>query len=236
MLLIIRSLVFNVIFFTVFTLSMIVAAPILLTNGRCVFLFWRYFSKLLSWITRVFGGINVEIDGAENIGQKPAIYAMRHESAWETLMLVHKFEQPIFVMKKELFSIPIFGPMARKSGAISIDREHGVQALTSALKQIKERVAEGHEVVIFPEGTRMPAGKFSGIKRGIALFYRVANCPVIPIVHNSGKFWPPRGFIKHPGTIKMKVFPAIQPGLPQDEFMKKLNDTFRTGIEELIEG
>lgn len=235
MLLVLRSLIFNIIFFTVFALSMVAAAPILLTNRKCVFMFWHYFSKILGWITRVFGGIKLHIDGAENLVSGPAIYAIRHESAWETLTLVHMFEQPIFVMKKELFSIPIFGPMARKSGAISIDRAHGVQALTSALRQIKQRIAEGHVIVIFPEGTRMPTGEFSGIKRGIALFYRAANCPVIPVVHDSGKFWPPHGFIKRPGTIKMKIFPAIRPGLNQDEFLQKLNSTFRTGVEELIE-
>lgn len=233
MLLILRSLIFNVVFYVVFAVAMIVALPILFMGREPVFIFWHYFSKVLSFTTKIFGGISVKIEGEEKLDQKSVIYAMRHESMWETLELVHFFDHPIFVMKKELFSIPIFGLMAKKSGAISIDREHGVQALTSALKQIKQCIADGHPVVIFPEGTRCKTGEFSDLKRGIALFYRAASCPVIPIVHNSGKFWPVHSFIKYPGTIRIKIFPAIKPGIEQNEFMRILNETFRTGVEEL---
>lgn len=228
-----RSFIFNVAFYIVFILAMIIALPILFMGKEAVFVFWHHFSKVLSITTRVFGGINVKIDDKTQLKQKAVIYAMRHESMWETLELVHFFDHPIFVMKKELFSIPIFGLMAKKSGAISIDRKNGVQALTFALKKIKQCIAEGHPVVIFPEGTRCPTGVFSELKRGIALFYRAANCPVIPIVHNSGKFWPVHNFVKYPGTIHLKIFPAIEPGLDQNEFMQKLNEVFRTGIEEL---
>lgn len=228
-----RSLVFNVVFYIVFALAMIIALPILFMGREPVFIFWHHFSKILSFTTRVFGGIRVEINGKEKLKRRAVIYAMRHESMWETLELVHFFDHPIFVMKKELFSIPIFGLMAKKSGAISIDREHGVQALTFALKQIKQRIAEGYPIVIFPEGTRRSTGVFSDLKRGISLFYRTANCPVIPVIHNSGKFWPVHSFVKYPGTIKLKIFPEIKPGLEQNEFMQILNETFRTGVREL---
>jgi len=233
MFLIIRSLIFNIVFFSVIAASMICAIPLLLLSEECIFGFWKYLSTVSAWITKVFAGINVEIDASEKLSEQGVIYAVRHESAWETLELIHMFDHPIFVMKKELFSIPIFGAMAKKSGAIAVDRDDGVKALTSALKQIKEKINQGHSIVIFPEGTRMPTGVFKDLKRGIALFYRSTNCKVIPVVHNSGKFWPARGFIKYPGTIKLRVFPAIETGLNQNEFLAKLNDIFRSEVEKL---
>ena len=232
--LILRSLIFNIVFSVVFICAMIIALPILFMDKEIVFIFWNRFSLVLSWITKIFAGISVKVEG--KFDRKGVIYAMRHESTWETLTLIHFFDHPIFVMKKELFDIPIFGAMARKSESISIDRENGARSLAQALRQVKECLSKGRTVIIFPEGTRMPTGVFQQLRRGISLFYSAANCPVIPVIHNSGKFWPRRGFIKYPGKITIKVFPVIEPGLSHDDFMQKLNDTFQIEVEKLAKG
>lgn len=233
--LLLRSLIFNVFFSVVFVCAMVVALPILLASEEAVFKFWKNFSVVLGWITKMFAGISVNIEGEDKLNQRGVIYAMRHESTWETLVLIHYFEHPIFVMKKELFSIPIFGAMAKKSGAIPVDREDRVHALRIVLDRIKYYISQGRTVIIFPEGTRMPTGVFNPLRRGIALFYGVANCPVIPVIHNAGRFWPRHGFIKYPGVISMKVLPPILPGLPHDVFIQKLNNIFRREVENLVE-
>jgi 1-acyl-sn-glycerol-3-phosphate acyltransferase len=88
-------------------------------------------------------------------------------------------------------------------------------------------------VVIFPEGTRMACGEYAPLKKGISLFYKKADCPVVPVIHNSGRFWPRRGFVKKPGVVVVKFLDPILPGLSKDEFIDKLNYVFSTEIEKL---
>ncbi|MDR0753704.1 MAG: 1-acyl-sn-glycerol-3-phosphate acyltransferase, partial [Holosporaceae bacterium] len=169
----------------------------------------------------------------ENILKEPAIYAIRHESIWETLILIHKFKEPVFVLKEELLKIPLFGTLSKKAGAIAIDRNNGVKSLKSIVGQVEAAITQGHPVIIFPEGTRMLSGVYAPLKRGIALFYKKANCHVVPIIHNSGRCWPRRRFIKRPGMITVKIINPIRPGLSSDEFMDKLNDVFSTEVKKL---
>jgi len=229
----IRSAIFNILFFFIISFSLIFGVPLLLLNKRYTFIFWKNLSAFLDFITQKIAGIKYTIENPHNILNSPAIYAVRHESTWETLILIHKFHNPIFVVKKELLNIPVFGSFSKKVGTIGIDRELGVKSLIDAVKQVYAAVINNHPVVIFPEGTRLSTGTYSGIKRGIALFYQKANCPVIPVIHNSGKFWPRRGFLKNPGNITLKFLDPIQPGLSQDEFLDKLNSDFRSEIERL---
>jgi 1-acyl-sn-glycerol-3-phosphate acyltransferase len=190
-------------------------------------------SRILGFITAKIGGIRFVIENEHNIINEPAIYAIRHESTWETLMLIYKFKNPIFVLKQELLNVPLFGTLSKKTGTIAIDRSNGTRSLIGVLGKVEDSIANGHTVVIFPEGTRMSYGKFVPLKRGIALFYKKANCPVIPVIHNSGCFWPRRGFIKKPGVITVKFLDPIAPGLSKDEFMDRLNNIFDTEIKKL---
>ncbi|MDR0968657.1 MAG: 1-acyl-sn-glycerol-3-phosphate acyltransferase, partial [Holosporaceae bacterium] len=129
--------------------------------------------------------------------------------------------------------IPLFGKLAKKVGTIAVDRENGAKSLMNAVGKVEKAIANGHPVIIFPEGTRAAYGVFSPLKRGISLFYKKAGCPVVPVVHNAGRFWPRRGFIKKPGTIVVKFLDPIATGLSKDEFMDKLNATFCSEIKKL---
>jgi 1-acyl-sn-glycerol-3-phosphate acyltransferase len=207
--------------------------PLIFFDKKYTFMFWNKFSATLDFIIRHVGGIEYTLENPHNILKEPAIYAVRHESTWETLVLIHYFYQPIFVLKKELLDIPLFGPLSRKADTIDVDRESGAKSLINASRRVEQSLAEGHPVIIFPEGTRVSPGVHVEIKRGIALFYKRSNCPVVPVVHNAGKFWHRRGFIKYPGNITLKFLDPIPPGLPQDEFMEKLNSVFHSEIEKL---
>lgn len=231
--LIIRSCAFNIVFFTVLALGLIVGIPFRFFDKKYTFTFWSVFSTILQRVASLVGGINCKFEGEENIPAEPAIYAFRHESMWETMMLIYRFHQPVFILKKELLNVPLFGLMAKKSGAIGIDRKDGVKALIKATREVSQAIAENHDVIIFPEGTRAHSGEHIPIKRGISLFYQKNNCPIIPVVHNAGRFWPRRGFIKRPGTITVKFLKPILPGLSHDEFMEVLNDVFYREIEKL---
>jgi 1-acyl-sn-glycerol-3-phosphate acyltransferase len=213
---------------------MVLGYPLVfLNNQRHVFAFWRYLSMIMNFITAKIGGIDYVIENEENIPKEAAIYAIRHESMWETLILIHKFNEPVFVLKEELLKIPLFGALSKEAGAIAIDRNNGVKSLKGVIGQVEAAIAQGHPVIIFPEGTRMPSGIYVHLKRGIALFYKKANCCVVPIIHNSGRFWPRRKFIKKSGTITVRIINPIAPGLSSDEFMDKLNDVFSAEVKKL---
>ena len=230
----IRSILFNIVFFSTITVAVILGYPLIFFNNqKYIFAFWHHLSVILDFVTAKIGNINYTIINEENILKEPAIYAIRHESIWETLILIHKFEKPVFVLKEELLKIPLFGTLSKKAGAISIDRNNGVKSLKSIVGQVKAAITQGHPVVIFPEGTRMPSGVYAPLKRGIALFYKKANCRVVPIIHNSGQFWPRRRFIKRPGMIIVKIVNPIVPGLSSNEFIDKLNDVFSEEVKKL---
>ncbi len=188
---------------------------------------------MFNFITKYVGGISFNIQNPENIINGRVIYAIRHESMWETLALMCLFERPVFVLKKELGNIPIFGYLAKRVQSIFVDRSHEVRSLIEVSRKISQALDNGSQVVIFPEGTRLKPGEYIPLKRGISLFYKKNNCYVVPVIHDSGKFWPKHSFIKKQGIITVKFIEAIRPGLSQDEFMDKLNDIFCTELKQL---
>jgi 1-acyl-sn-glycerol-3-phosphate acyltransferase len=204
-----------------------------LNDQKYVFIFWRCLSIIIGFISDKIGGIKYVVEGENNLLKEPAIYAIRHESTWETLVLISKFKEPIFVLKEELLKIPLFGILSKKAGTIAVDRDNGTKSLMKALGKVEAAIASGHPVIIFPEGTRMAHGEYVPLKRGIALFYSKANCQVVPVIHNSGRFWPRRGFIKKPGVITVKFLDPIAPGLSKNEFMDKLNGAFSSELKKL---
>jgi 1-acyl-sn-glycerol-3-phosphate acyltransferase len=226
----IRSLLFNILYFLFVFLCVLFGQ---LVPRRHIFKFWRFLSCGLDFISQKVAGITYSIENQENIPNVPAIYAIRHESAWETLVLIQLFKEPIFVLKKELLHIPLFGRLARRAESIAVDRENGAHAMITALKSMKKCIDDDHAVIVFPEGTRVAPGECVEIKRGIAFFYKKINCPVVPIIHNSGRFWPRRGFFKKPGNITVRVMKPLEPGLDVDEFMTQLTNVFHSEIKKL---
>lgn len=228
-----RSVAFNILFFSTVISFMLFGVFLIPANQRIIYRFWYYLSLSIDFLAQKIMGITYTVKGLDNKLDIPVIYAVRHESAWETLVPVHFFQEPIFLIKKELAEIPIFGILAKKAGAIPIDREEGVKTLMDALKSVQEKIAGGHPIIMFPEGTRVHPGEHVELKRGIALFYSRAKCPVVPVVHNSGTCWSRRSFLKKSGNITIKFLPPIEPGLSKEEFIKQLNEAFHEGIEEL---
>ena len=229
-----RSTVLNIVIFLSSTVIVLAGTLFLKCSESAVYKYWFAFSRIYSWIVRRVGGINYKIENPENMQTSgPVIYAIRHESMWETLAFISFFEKPVFIMKKELEEIPIFGSLAARVHSIFVDREQGVKALIEASRKVFEMLNDNRQIIIFPEGSRIPSGQYVPLKRGIALFYKKNNCHVIPVIHNSGKFWARRSFTKNTGVITVKFMPPIPAGLSQDEFMDKLNHIFRTEIEKL---
>jgi len=172
--------------------------------------FMHYWAKFcLVWV-RWTCGIKYRVHGAENIDEKTAgLILARHESAWETLAFQAIFPRQAYVLKRELLKIPFFGWGMALLNPIAIDRAAGRKALNQMLQEGTARLEQGDWVVVFPEGTRMPAGELGKINVGGAMLAIKAKSPVYLVAHNAGTYWPKNSFIKKPGTIDVYISQPI---------------------------
>ena len=224
----IRSLIFNILFYPVFLFWAIVALPTLVLPRAALLRVASWWAKTNIFLMRIVCGIKVEFRGVEKIPKGPLLVASKHQSMWETISLLHFFDAPFFVLKRELRMIPIFGLFLIKADMIAIDRKAGSRALTAMIKRAVEEVRRGRQFVIFPEGTRRPPDAPPDYKRGVVHIYAECGVPCLPVALNSGLFWPRRTFMRYPGTLVVEFIDPLPPNLPRDEFFGRL----RTGIEE----
>lgn len=151
-------------------------------------------------------GIYYEVEGLENIPRDQAgIIFSRHESTWETLALTKIFPPQAWVLKRELLWIPFFGWALAVLEPIAIDRNAGRKAINQIIDQGLSRLEAGRWIVVFPEGTRLAPGQTKKFGVGGALLAARSGYPVLPVAHNAGEFWPKRGFLKKPGTIRIVI-------------------------------
>jgi len=185
---------------------------------------------LLRWVA----GIDIEIRGAEKIPKGGLIVAAKHQSAWETFAILPLFDIPLFIVKRELMWIPIFGWLMAKGRMVPVDRSAGSHALTDMTERARIEIGRGRQLIIFPEGTRRPAGAEPRYKYGVAHLYAAEGVPCVPIALNSGLFWPRRSILRHPGTVLVEVLDPIAPGLDKEEFFERLKDGIETATARLI--
>lgn len=233
--LLLRSTLFQVLFYLVTFVEMILFSPVMLLPRSWGWWIVPVWSKSLLLLMRVTVGLKVEIRGKENLPDGGFIAAMKHQSAWETVTLIPLFSSPTFILKRELRWIPIFGWYTAKYKQIPINRGKKSEALAAMMEAAKEAIAEKRQILIFPEGTRRPAGAEPKYKFGIAHLYKDLKCPVVPIAHNAGLYWPRSSWIVYPGTVVVEILPPIEPGFPADEFHRKMVTAIETASDRLIE-
>lgn len=183
-------------------------------GGRLVV---RTYLRLLSWLLRTIAGVDHRIDGLENLPKAPFLVASRHESAWEVVFFPLIFDDPVAFAKQEIFRYPLYGLIARQGGHIAVDRGGDLAGLRTAFEHARRTVAEGRNVLIFPSGTRHAEGR-DRIQRGVGALYDLLGVPCVPVMLDSGRCWPPGSWLKHPGTIHVRIAPPIPPGLGRHDF------------------
>ncbi|WP_242521561.1 1-acyl-sn-glycerol-3-phosphate acyltransferase [Motiliproteus sp. SC1-56] len=167
-------------------------------------------NRLSLWWLRLVCGIRYEVIGREHLPSGgPFVILANHQSEWETLFLQLLISPQCTVLKKELLRIPFFGWALALLKPIAIDRSQRARAMKQILQQGKARLAEGIPVLIFPQGTRVPAGEVGKFNKGGAMLACSAEVPIVTIVHNAGEHWPSGRFPKTPGTIQVRVGPVI---------------------------
>ena len=175
--------------------------------------------RLAIWGAKTFCGIRWQIVGSENLPDGPAILLSKHQSAWETLFYPAYMPREVcFVYKRELHRVPFFGWGLALLRMIPIDRSRGRDAFEQVVASGLVRLGEGRWPILFPEGTRVPAGQAGRYKLGGARLAERTGAPVIPVAVNSGECWARNAFIKRPGLITVSIGPLIHPeGLTAEE-------------------
>ena len=215
-----RSLVFTLVFYAGTVPIVLGTLLFSLFAESARFVVPRLWGQWFLLCTRLLLGIRLQIDGS--LPKEPALIAIKHQSAYETIALLALFDRPATVMKAELQKIPFWGWAAARQGAIFVDRQGSSASLRAMMKAAQRAVAAARPIVIFPEGTRVPPGSTPPLAAGFAGLYRTAKYPVIPIAINSGTLWTKR-FVKRPGTIIMRIHDPIPPGLPRDEIEARVH-------------
>lgn len=228
-----RNLIFNVLFVFTTTVLSLAAAPWLLMPYRAAIWFKQVWLHIILGLTRYVIGIDYEERGRENIPDGPVIFAAKHQSAWDTLGLSLEHPFCVFVLKRELIRLPIWGWYLLRLGMIPIDRSKGMISLKKVTQGAIRVAAKGRPILIFPQGTRTPPGADRPYLPGVAAIYKGVNVPVVPVALNSGLFWPRKLMDKQPGTITVEYLEPIQPGLDRKTFMKTLEAGIETATARL---
>ena len=236
-LLLARSILFNALFYLNLLVHMIVALPALVLPYPAVRVFIRSYARSSLWLLRVICGTQVSWRGTENIPRGSCIVACKHQSAWETFALYAVLADPIYILKRELMWIPLFGWYTWKAGLIPVDRSAGLAALSRMTARAQRTIAgpRARQLVIFPEGTRRSPGAEPSYKPGIAHLYARTGLPCVPAALNSGLFWPRRSLLRRPGTIIVEFLPPIAPGFDRPGFLARLQDTIEEASARLLQ-
>ena len=231
----IKSLVFNIFLYSGLILIFILAIPTLVLPSKFTLFFGRLSANYIVIILRIFLNTKVQFHGLENLKKvKKYFVASAHQSMFETFALQIPLDSPIFILKKELLSIPLFGLYLRKIDSIAIIRETTTKENLNFFDKIKDTIdKENRPLLIFPQGTRIKFGEEIPFKKGVGRIYSSLNLPCIPVALNSGKIWPKNSFIKNTGDIHISFLEPIMPGKNKDEFVKEIENKIYSEIKKL---
>lgn len=191
--------------------------------------------SMITRLFRLFIGVSVEYRGLHHLIDGPCILASKHQSAYETITTFNKFYPRAAYVIKDGYGWAFFYLyfLYRKYNGIVVKRSDGAKALIHLEKQALEKLKEGRQVVIFPEGTRVDLGEAPPFKRGIERLYEKSGAPVIPVALNTAGTMPKGSKVLFPGKIVIEFLPPIMPGLDKQEFSSKLYEAIKNNTSKL---
>jgi 1-acyl-sn-glycerol-3-phosphate acyltransferase len=231
--LVIRSLVFSILFYGFFAVSAVAAAFISIVSPKSLPPFARFWSRAWLSLYRGICGVSYEVRGMEHVPKGGCLLAMKHQSVWDTCALFAIFDRPVYVLKSELMFIPFFGWALARLGCIPVKRGTGKSALETMVRGTGIALAQNKQVVIFPEGTRTLVGQAASYKTGISHLYTALQVACIPVALNSGALWPRRKFLRPPGVVRVEVLAPIPAGLERKEMFDRLVATIEEASDRL---
>ena len=233
--LLLRSLIFNIFLYTGIVAVFLIALPSLILPAKFTLLFGKLLGHYVILIVRLLLNTKVEIKGINNIPTTEKYFvASAHQSMFETFALQAVIDYPVFILKKELLKIPLFGLYLKKIKSIEIVRDTTTKDNLSFFDKVATIIKnENRPLLIFPQGTRVEAREQIPFKKGVGRIYEALNISCVPIALNSGNVWPKKGIIKYPGKITISLMEPIKPGLSRDDFIKTLENKIYKEIKNI---
>jgi len=233
--LLLRSLLFNLFLYTGIVVVFLIALPTLFLPPKFTLLFGKFLGHYVVFIVKIFLNTKIEFKGIENIPKsKKYFVASAHQSMFETFALQSVLAYPVFILKKELLKIPLFGLYLKKIKSIEIVRDKTTKDNINFFDKVASIIKnEKRPLLIFPQGTRVKVNDKAPFKKGVGRIYEALNISCVPVALNSGKVWPKHGVIKYPGKITVSFLKPIEPGLNRDEFIKNLETKIYNEIENI---
>ena len=229
-----RSAVFNVLFYALLVVVMVLGLPSVLFGVRGVLRLANVWARASLGLLRAVCGTRVVFRGRGNIPAEPCILAAKHQSFLEIIALCALFPDFTFVLKRELTRIPVFGWYLARSGQIAVDRGQGRAALEQVSRGARAVLDAGRQVFIFPEGTRRAPGAPALYKAGLSFVYAETGAACLPVAVNSGLFWPRGSFLRRPGRAVVEFLPVIPPGLPRQDFQARMSESIEAASARLM--
>ena len=231
---VLRSLVFNTVFYLNLFGRMLFGLHYLWGPRITAIRALQRWATSSLWLLDVICNIKMEVRGREHLPRGAALVAGKHHSFWETFAVLPLLDDPCFVMKAQLFKIPLFGHFGKKFEMIGVDREAGSASVRKLMSDARNQIAKGRQIIIMPEGTRRAPGDPPAYRSGAAALYKQLDVACIPFGLNAGLFWPRRKFLRYPGTIVIEFCPPIPPGLTRQEFQMRLENAIETSTQCLL--
>jgi 1-acyl-sn-glycerol-3-phosphate acyltransferase len=214
--------------------GLVVMTPLLLAPRRWTLRAMALWGVVVIAMLRVICGVRVEFRGLQHLPTGRALVAAKHQCMFDTMAPLTMFPDACYVMKQELLNIPFYGWYSLKAGMLALDRQGGAGALRRLIADAKAHLAEPRQLVIFPEGHRMPAGAKADYQPGVAGLYRELGLACTPMATNSGVHWPAHGILRKPGLIVYEFLEPIPPGLHRAAFMRELETRIETASQRLL--
>lgn len=232
---VLRSLVFNIIFYISLIVQMIIFTPIFFTlPRRFVWFVPKFWARSSMWLQDLITGSRRKIEGLENLPEGSFILAPKHQSLWDVLAFFPHLPDPLYILKRELTWIPLFGWYVKRMKMIPVNRGNRAKALRGVITATQREMRNGRQLIIYPEGTRRAPGDVPAYKWGIVELYHRLGVPVVPVAHVAGLYWPRRKFLRYKGTIHARFLPPIEPGLSREEFQLRLQNETEAGCDALL--
>ena len=231
----IRNLLFSFSFFTGIILISLIFLPAIFLPKKIVLFGGKIMGYWASFCLQTILSTKITIKGEENIIENKKFFiAASHQSIFETFFLQTIFNSPVFILKKELLMIPIFGWYLKKIGSISIKRNKVSKENLSFFDDISKQIhSSDRPLIIFPQGTRLPPKDRTPFKKGSSRIYEELKISCQPIAINSGNTWPKKGSKKINTTLTISILKPIDPGLKKEIFLKKLENVIYSELDLL---
>lgn len=192
----------------------------------------KTYSRWVFWTARWMVGIHVEVRGTPPSGE--VIVAAKHQSFLDIMMIFTALPKAKFIMKREILWTPVIGLYAWRLNCVAVDRGKRGAAIEKMLADVEQGAAEAGQLIIYPQGTRVPPGEVRPYKIGTALIYEQTGQTCAPVATNVGLFWPKKGIIRKPGRAVVEFLPHIEPGLAPEAFLARLKDEVETASNALM--